>query len=152
MIRVFLLTTIIMCFTSCSWLEYFVVSNLSQSDLIVDYKLNEYEKDFPIFNNHPLLHKLNSSNEIDWNTQQIPIDEDTSQFGFKLTIPPHYMLVFGELSNDHYTSSYQYFINGRSFNLKELEIIQNHTAIKILPSSFDRYFKKRNGMINFEIK
>lgn len=141
-----------MCLTSCSWQEYFVISNLSQSDLIVDYKLNEDEKGFSIFNNHPLLYKLNSSNEIDWNAQQIPIDADTSQYGFKLTIPPHYTLIFGELSNEHYSAFDQYFINGRSFNLKELEIIQNHTAIKILPSSFDRYFKKRNGIINFEIK
>lgn len=144
--------TLIMCLTSCSWQEYFVVSNASQSEVIINYQINEIKNGFPIFTNQPLLYKLNSSNKIDWNNNQIPIDLDTSLTGFTLKIPANCAVVFGELSNDHYKVYNQDFINGRIFNLKELEILKNNDTIKILPATFDTHFKKINGNHLLELK
>lgn len=140
------------CLTSCSWQEYFVISNTTQTETIINYKITEVENGFPIFSNQPTLYKLNSSNEIDWDTKQELTDLDTTKFGFKLKIPAHYAVIVGELDNDHYTKYNQHFINARVFNLTELETIQNNNTIKIIPENFDIYFKKRNGITVLEIK
>ena len=137
--------TLIIFLTSCSWQEYFVVSNTSQSELTINYTIKEVENGFPIFTNQPLLYKLNNSNKIDWDTNQIPVDLDSSSTGLKLKIPAHHAVIFGELNNDHYKTYNQAFINDRVFNLKELEIFKNKDTLKIVPTNFDSHFKKTNG-------
>jgi hypothetical protein len=144
--------TLIIFLASCSWQEYFVISNTSQSELIFNYTVKEVKNGFPVFTNQPLLYKLNNSKEIDWNSNQIPQDLDTSLTGFKLKIPANCAVVFGELSNDHYKAYNQTFINGRVFNLKELEILHSNDTIIIVPANFDTYFKKTNGTHILEIK
>jgi len=150
--KTFFAITLIIFLASCSWQEYFVISNTSQSEVIFNYTVEEVENGFPVFTNQPLLYKLNSSMEIDWNSNQIPQDLDTSLTGLKLKIPPNYAVVFGELSNEHYKAYNQTFINGRVFNLKELELLHSNDTIIIVPESFDTYFKKTNGTHKLEIK
>lgn len=150
--KTFFAITLIIFLSSCSWQEYFVISNTSQSEVIFNYTVEDVKNGFPIFTNQPLLYKLNNSKEIDWNSNQIPQDLDTSLTGFKLKIPANYVVVFGELSNDHYKAYNQTFINGRVFNLKELEILHSNDTITIVPASFDTYFKKTNGTHILEIK
>jgi hypothetical protein len=70
----------------------------------------------------------------------------------KIILPPNNALIIGRISNDHYTSFDQYFINGRTFNLKKLSVKKGTTTIQISPDNFDDYFKKKNGVIGLKIK
>ena len=109
-------------------------------------------KGFPIFSNQPRLYKLKGSNEIDWATVQTPTDLDTSLTGYNIKIPAAHTLVFGELSNDHYTSYNQTFINDRFFNLVALSVSTDKLNMQIVPANFDKNFKKVSGNIQLEIK
>ena len=152
MTKLILSLTIVLLLSSCSWNEYFVISNSSQVETNVTYKLMEPSNGFPIFSQQPRLYKLNSSNEIDWGTEKKPIDLDTSIVGLKIKIPSAHALVLGELSNDNYTSYNQTFINDRFFNLVELNVSTEKFNVNIVPSNFDKNFKKENGVIQMEIK
>jgi hypothetical protein len=144
--------TPLLCLTGCSWQEYFVVRNMSVSAVIVQYEIADVEKGFPIFSHQPLLYQLNHSNEIDWDTQQIPLDLDPSSSGLKFKIPANQLVVLGELNNDHYSAYDQDFINGRVFNLKELEVQRNTDTLRLIPTNFDGSFKKTGGHIVLEIR
>lgn len=141
-----------LCLSACSWNEYFVIGNKSESELIVQYMVSDTKNGFPIFTNHPSLYKLKSSGEIDWNAKLNLLDLDTSLNYFKFKVPVNSALIFGELSNDHYTGYAQNFINDRHFNLNNLEIIQSDDTVFIKPNTFDSYFKKTKGYILFELK
>jgi len=64
--------------SGCSWQEYFVVSNTSNEEVIVHFKINENQKGFPIFGDQPMVYKLNKSNEIDWNNKINVTDLDST--------------------------------------------------------------------------
>ncbi|AEA45234.1 hypothetical protein [Fluviicola taffensis] len=151
-VKVIVGIAMLMSVSACSWNEYFMVSNQSSHPTIIQYQLTHVEKGFPIFTNQPVIYKLDDSNEINWDTKQIPIDLDTSSAGIQLEIPVNCAVVFGELNNDRYRSPKQEFINGRVFNLQELEILKNKHLQKITPENFDKYFKKINGSNVLEIK
>lgn len=151
-LKIIFAVTLTICLTGCSWQEYFVIRNTSQSAVIVQYELEDVEKGFPIFIDQPLLYQLNRSNGIDWDTKQIPLDLDASSTGVKLKIPANCVVVLGELNNDHYTAYNQDFINTRVFNLKTLEVLRNSDTLRLLPTNFDAFFKKTDGNITLEIK
>ncbi|MBK7310618.1 MAG: hypothetical protein IPI93_07445 [Sphingobacteriaceae bacterium] len=44
------------------------------------------------------------------------------------------------------------FINGRTFNLKQLQILSNNKIIDVVPDTFDDHFKKHRGQIRFVSK
>ena len=142
----------IMLLTSCSWNEYFIISNTSQSVVTINYKIKAVKNGFPIFTNQPSIYKISTPNVTDWQSEQKPVDTDTSLTGFSLKIPAHYAVNIGVLNNDQYTAYNQYFINSRVFNLLELEIVQNNDTLKIFPTTFDTYFKKIKRNIVLEIK
>jgi hypothetical protein len=151
-LKIIFAITPLICLTGCSWQEYFVIRNTSRSEVIVQYEIEPVEKGFPIFTDQPLLYKLDRSKGIDWSTKQIPSDLDTSPTGLKLKLPANYVVVFGELNNDHYTVYNQDFINARVFNLKELEIRRHSDTLRLVPANFDASFKKTAGNITLEIK
>lgn len=136
--------------SSCSWQEYFVVENNSDSSIVVTYTLSQ-ANGFPIFDEAD-AYMTTKSGEIDWNKKITIEDNDTSAFEFHFMLPPNSVLLFGHLSNDHYSSWNQQFINGRVFNFQQMKIKMKDRNIAISKDSFDSFFKKKNGNILFKVK
>lgn len=139
-------------FSGCSWQEYFQIINETSSDITIEYKIENPVGGFAIFENHPSVYQLNSSNNVDWDNQLSIIDKDTALLVIRLTLPAKSTTVFGHLSNDRYEKYNQNFINGRVFNLTNLSINNNQNTTLITPINFDNYFKKENGNIVYRIK
>jgi hypothetical protein len=139
-------------FSGCSWQEYFVISNETNSEVTVEYKIEDPATGFAIFETKPSVYTLNSSADIDWNKELSVIDKDTALLSIHITLPAKSTLVFGHLSNDNYETYNQNFINARVFNLTNLHVNNNETIIAITPDNFDRFFKKKNGNIIYRIK
>jgi hypothetical protein len=71
----------------------------------------------------------------------------------KIIIPAHSTLEIGRLFNDTYDKYNQLFINGHGFSMKELIVIQGDKEAKMVPSTFDHYFKKgKNGDVFYFVK
>ncbi len=145
----FVLTIVIL--TGCSWQEYFVVHNNSESSILITYSISQ-ANGFPIFDNMPDAYMSTNSGDIDWNKEIVLEDMDTSSVIFKFTLPPKSILRFGHLSNDNYSNKNQYFINGRIFNFELMEIKKKDETIIITYDKFDSFFKKKNGCIKYEVK
>lgn len=143
---------ILFLFQSCSWQEYFVISNQTKTDIIIEYELEAPKNGFGIFNTRSTIYKTSNSGEIDWNEVYEPSDQDSASLSFKIILPPNNALILGTLSNDNYKRHDQYFINGRSFNLKKLSIKKGTTTLQISPENFDDYFVKKKGIIGLKIK
>ena len=144
----FLLLTILL--SGCSWQEYFVLENNSDSSIVVSYSISQ-ANGFPIFD-EANVYSTTQSGEIDWNKNINIADADTSALGFQFTLPPNSFLTFGHLSNDHYSSWSQHFINGRVFNFQVMNIKMKDRNITITKDGFDSFFKKKNGNIQFKVK
>lgn len=144
----FLLLTILL--SGCSWQEYFVLENNSDSSIVVSYSISQ-ANGFPIFD-EANVYSTTQSGEIDWNKNINIADADTSALGFQFTLPPNSFLTFGHLSNDHYSSWSQHFINGRVFNFQVMKIKMKDRNITITKDGFDSFFKKKNGNIQFKVK
>lgn len=147
--------------SSCSWQEYFIITNESTKPLLVEYEIYQDERGFPIFDANPKTHKLTANNTIDWEKQgfidyhekyNYNKDSSLTKIFYRFHIPPKSALLFGHLSNDKYEKYNQYFINSRYFNIKFIRIYQNEKILEIVPSNFDNYFKKWNGSIACRIK
>ena len=143
----------LVCFLqSCSWQEYFVITNETKSDIIIEYEIEMPASGFSIFNTNPLYYKLNSDGSIYWDETNNATDIDTARLLVKIILPPNNGLVIGNLSNDNYKSYNQYFINGRHFNLKKLRIQNAETITEINRPNFDTYFTKQKGLIEYRVK
>lgn len=134
-------------FMGCSWQEDFVISNTSSSPITIEYHLQNFSHGFAIFEDMPMVYGLNASGTINWEKPLSIADTDTTLLSVKVVVPANSSLVFGHLSNDHYTSYNQYFINDRNFNLKQIRIINHEKIIEIVPQTFDTFFKKEKGEI-----
>jgi hypothetical protein len=132
---------------SCSWVQYFMVINESNQPFEVSYRLTAPEKTFAIFENKPTAYELKKPGQINWDKKLELTDLDTSFETVKLQLPANTALIFGYLHNDKYTSTNQYFINGRSFNLVEMTISTSTKSTSVTPENFDAHFKKQNGSI-----
>ena len=118
---------------------------------MVSYTISKVDG-FAIFDETPSIYQMNNAGEIDWEKRIIIEDKDSSSLGFNFTLPAKSILILGNLTNDHYTSHNQYYINGRVFNLQMMEIKKKDGTVTIPASQFDRFFKKKNGYINYEVK
>ncbi|MDZ4663762.1 MAG: alpha amylase C-terminal domain-containing protein [Bacteroidota bacterium] len=147
-----ILVLICLVFTRCSWIELFVIIYESDKAIFVNYEITENSGVFSLFYPHPNMCVLNSSDEIEWGKEMAFADEDSAANKVSVAIPPRSALVFGGLNNDKYKSYDQKFINGRNFNLKQLQLLFNNKIIDIIPANFDKHFKKHHGQIRFVIK
>ncbi|MBK6521874.1 MAG: alpha amylase C-terminal domain-containing protein [Sphingobacteriaceae bacterium] len=147
-----ILFLICLVFTRCSWIEEFVIINESDKAIYVKYEIAENSGTFSLFHAHPSMCILNSSDEIEWGKEMAFADEDSASNKVSVAIPPRSVLVFGRLQNDKYKSYDQKFINGRTFNLKQLQILSNNKIIDVVPDTFDDHFKKHRGQIRFVSK
>lgn len=136
----------------CSWQEYFLVTNETTSAITIKYSISNPESGFGIFETTPTLYKLNSSGSVDWNNQLSFVDTDTTSLGIRVILPPKSSVMIGYLSNDHYKKYDQQFINGRTFNLKKINLNSNGKSSEIIPENFDGFFKKRSGNIEYRAK
>lgn len=143
---------ILILFQGCSWQEYFVISNQTKSNIIVEYEIEQPKSRFGIFDDRSNIYSTSPTGEIDWNEHSEPIDSDTSLLSMKIILPPNKALIIGHLSNDTYKKHDQYFINGRSFNLIKINIKIGKTDLQITPENFDDYFVKKKGIIGLKIK
>ncbi len=109
---------ILFLFQGCSWQEYFVISNQTKSDIIVEYEIEQPKSRFAIFTDRSTIYKTTNFGDIDWNEFYEPIDQDSTSLSFKIILAPKKALIIGYLSNDNYKEHDQYFINERSFTLK----------------------------------
>lgn len=150
--KLILVFLILFLFQGCSWQEYFAISNQTKTDIIIEYEIELPKSRFAIFDDRLTVYKTSSSGEIDWNEVHEPSDEDSASLSFKIILPPNQALIIGHLSNDNYKKHDQYFINGRSFNLKKLSIKKGTTTLQITPENFDDYFVKKKGIIGLKIK
>ena len=139
-------------FYACSWQEVFAIMNNCEKELLVEYSIEYPVKGFPIFSNTPSIYKIKKNGRIDYGNIIEVQDMDTSYAKIKLNIPPKCALVFGVLSNDHYEKFNQYFINGRKFNLIQMQINQKDAPLIIKPETFDTFFKKDKGVISWMSK
>lgn len=147
----YILISIALLLSGCSWQEYFVLHNNTGSNITVTYTTTKVNG-FAIFDKMPAVYQSNNSGEIDWNKKTEVEDKDTSMFGFTFTLPPNSILKFGTLSNDHYLKHDQEFINGRVFNFQIMEIMKKDGSVKITADQFDHFFKKKKGLIKYEVK
>lgn len=143
---------ILFLFSGCSWQEYFVVSNESNSEIILEYEIESPENGFPIFESHPSVYRLDASGTINWNEKVTVADGNMLPQIIQIVLPPKSAIIIGNLSNDQYEKHDQYFINGRKFNFKKMKIIAKNRTIEISPENFDNYFKKKNGFVILKMK
>ena len=132
---------------ACSYQEYFTVFNETASPITLEYEIEVPATGFAIFDNGLRAYSLNKKSEIDWNRVQEVLDTDSARVLVKVTIPPKSAFIFGSLSNDKYVKHTQYFINGRSFNMKQMDVKMINKGFQVTKHSFDDYFKKENGHI-----
>lgn len=140
------------CFTGCSWQEYFVLVNNSNSPIVISYQLEKPESGFAIFDGLIAVYKTNKSLEPDWDKKITVVDKEEAWDSVRFFLPPKCIVLLGELNNDNYTKHNQYFINGRTFNLKAMQIKTEKTVLEIKANIFDNYFKKQNGFIKYVLK
>ena len=114
--------------------------------------LNELKQPNAYFFDNADAYMTTKSGEVDWNKKITIQDSDTTTLGFQFILPPSSILVFGHLSNDHYSNWSQHFINDRVFNFKMMQIKMKDRNISITKDGFDSFFKKKNGNIKFSIK
>jgi len=143
--------TMVFCYR-CSWIESFIVFNDGDKSIYVCYELDSSNSSFPIFQNKPEVYNKGTTYDVDWQTHVNVEDKDTSDLKIAIYLPSKCALVFGRLQNDRYKKYNQYFINGRTFNLKYLQIKSDNKTVTITPSTFDSFFKKHNGSIGYTFK
>lgn len=131
----------------CSWQQYFVIMNLSQRPLQIEYQVRITTEGFPIFDTEPAFYKASNRQDIHWEKPLTVAVESINDSTIRFVIPPASAAVIGQLSNDHYTGYNQYFINGRKFNLEYVQVISEQDTTRILPEQFDRYFTIDHGMV-----
>lgn len=136
----------------CSWQEYFIITNETTEDIVIEYKLKKTPEGFPIFDQHPKSYELNADGLIYWDKMKSIKDTDTTDQSIQITLPPNTGLLMGQLSNDEYKSFDQTFINRRHFNLKSLKITSAGKTTEIQPETFDDHFTKEKGMIRYRAK
>jgi len=150
---VFILTiSLVFILQACSWREYFVITNQTSERITIEYEVNSPSSGIPIFDQHPSGYQLDAANDIDWKKPLELLDHDAASISFKIVLEPNHALVIGYLSNDHYEKRNQYFINGRSFNLKKLVVQNKKAKVEISPENFDEHFFKEDQKIMLRIK
>jgi hypothetical protein len=105
---------------------------------------------FPIFH-YPHFYygklrqySLKKNGSVNYSEEMPEVKADTLEnfLHFRFQIPPRSAVEIGCLHNDNYSRYDQCFINDRKFNLEQLKIMRNSDEIIIIPSTFDKYFKK----------
>ena len=127
--------------------------NTSNNPVNIDIKLNKNISTFPIFHYGKIYVHEAPNEKIKDEEKEILSDtlENFSHFNF--TLPAHSAAEIGELQNDKYEKYNQFFINGRVFNLESLVINSGGNKTKIVPETFDTYFKKgKRGEIYYYVK
>jgi hypothetical protein len=148
--KYFLIAIMIFLLSGCSWQEYFVISNETNADITVEYKLATVVDGFAIFNQTPAVYAQDISGNIDWERKISIVDKDTSLDMVRVVLPAKSTIIFGRLSNDKYEKYNQYFINSRVFNLKSVSINNKGNITEIRPENFDNFFAKKNGIIRYK--
>ncbi len=147
----FILCVLLSVLSSCSWQEYFVISNPTGNPVPLEYSISSANKGFGTFNTSPEVYSLTNSNEIDWNKKLTIEDSDTSKFTVKIMLPSKSVAVIGYLMNDHYTNHNQKNSNDRVVFTK-INIGQNQNVLEITPENFEQFFEKNSGNIEYRIK
>lgn len=147
------LSLMLVVITSCSWQEYFAVFNHADKALQVHYLVADNSAGLPVFDRSPRFYSLTRDGDINWN-QTIPVSFRVSGNGvIEADIPANTVMIFGTLSNDHYTHCNQKFINDRTFNLLSMSITMPDKRLQeINKKNFDRIFKKKSGIIAWHYK
>ena len=122
---------------------------------MVEMKLTHTPGSFPIFHYphhyYGKLHtyKLNKRGSVEWEgARETQADTLDTYSHFRFEILPHTAVEIGRLQNDTYEKHNQYFINGRTFNIEKISI--SSKKLEIVPSTFDKYFRKgKNNEVYF---
>ncbi len=147
----FLLTLFL--FQACSWVVPFYIVNTTDKPFEIEIKLMRSVNSFPIFNSREFYLYEGSDKKIDWEKQKEVVPDTLEDLShLKFTLPAHSSVEIGRLNNDKYEKYDQYFINGRVFNLEGLLIKQGGKETRIVPATFDTYFKKENQGVTFRVK
>ena len=135
--------------SSCSYNEYFVVINNSNQAISISFTYEIDSTAIEIFDNRPDVYSLNEEN-INWSDKkEVKLKESWN--AYELTLPAKSGLVFGNLSNEHFESVDQEFINMRKFNFIEMKIGFAGTETIVLKETFSDFFKKEGGYIQYLI-
>lgn len=134
--------------SGCSWMEYFMIYNISDTDITINYEVDELKNgEFGIFNIQPEYYPLYPNNRINWHKKDTLADTNPDQNNVEVILPANSAMLFGRLSNHKYTNYDQEFYNGRVFNLRNMTIFFDQKKLTIEKNTFDRYFKKEKGYI-----
>lgn len=136
----------------CSWVQRFMIVNETEEILEINYTIITPSETFAIFESKPEVYALKRKGQINWEKKLKIEDQDTNYFEVTIHLPPQTVLIIGALYNDEYKGYNQQFINGRSFNLVQLNVAQNTKTKSIKPETFDDYFVKRNGNVAYVVK
>jgi hypothetical protein len=151
--RVIIITALSALFLwSCSWQQYFRITNSAGNDILVEYCIRSRFNGFPIFDHSPEFFHTASNGKIDWNKPIDMVAESFSDTIIRFQLSTRSTAIIGRLSNDHYTDYKQYFINGRVFNLVYVKIINKKDTTVIVPETFDQHFGNSNGTIELIVK
>ncbi len=137
-------------FGGCSWQEYFIIVNETNFPITINYTLNESNNGFGTFDTEPAVYQLNPSGDIDWSSKFPVIDSDSSLYNIGITLPAKSVIIMGSLTNDHYENHNQKTTNDR-VNLKNITIAFPDKNLEISSENFEKFFKKRNGNIEYRI-
>lgn len=138
----------------CSWIIRFFVVNTTNVPLVIELKLLKHPSSFPIFHYREFYLYEGSGKKVNWEKQkELLPDTLENSAHLKMTLPANTTLEIGRLHNDKYERHDQYFINGRVFNLEELNIYKGEDEREITTAAFDNYFKKgNNGEVFYFVK
>ena len=143
--------TIIFLFSSCSWTVPFYIFNTTNEAVTVKYELNPIDHGFAIFL-EPELYLLNKKGKIKYDSIIKIKDLDPAPLVFKISVPAKSAVQIGHLNNDNYEHYDQKFINDRHFNLKSIRLLNKGEGIRIVPETFDDYFKKTSNGVIYSIE
>jgi hypothetical protein len=140
-----LLILIAVLLTGCSWINRFFTVNSTDKPITFELKLRYPIEPASIFYSKEFALYEGDGKKVNYD-KQTTIKPDTmeNRSHMKIIIPAHSTLEFGSLFNDTYDKYNQLFINGHVFSLEELNIIESDKETRIIPSTFDKYFKKGN--------
>jgi hypothetical protein len=141
LIGLFVLTTLL--FTGCSWVNRFFTVNSTDKPITFELKLKYPIDPASIFYSKEFALYEGDGKKVNYQ-KQTTIKPDTleNRSHMKIIIPAHSTLEFGSLFNDTYDRYNQLFINGHVFSMEELNIISGDKTIHMIPSTFDKYYKK----------
>jgi hypothetical protein len=136
----------------CSYSESFALVNRSTDEIEFSYLLSELTPQEGLFDKWIELYEENGEGYPDYSKDLSVVDLDTAANRIRIIVPSKSVLVFGNISNEHYDSKRRITNGGKSFNLSEIQLQQNGRIVEMSTDDFHKHFRESNGFFSLILK